>query len=248
MANGSSLNWGAAIGGVAVAVGLVVASSVFGGALVESRKAQRVVTVKGLAEREVQADIAAWRLEYRGEGADAREALAAAEAGQKAILAFARAGGISEADVGTEPTGLRIERMILNEADGQVERKRFVVTGAARIRTANVDALTRLTTRTQELIDAGVLLGANDYAEAPRPTFIFTGLNAIKPSLIAQATQAARASAEQFAEDSGATVGAIASANQGVIVILPRDGEQSEQLERDKLVRVVSTIEYYLTD
>jgi hypothetical protein len=80
------------------------------------------------------------------------------------------------------------------------------------------------------------------------PTFIFNGLNALKPALIAEATANARAAAEQFARDSGNALGGIRQANQGVFVILPRDQapgvQEGSQLR--KVVRVVSTVQYLL--
>ena len=68
--------------------------------------------------------------------------------------------------------------------------------------------------------------------------------NAIKPALIAEATANARQSAEQFAKDSGARIGGIRSANQGVVDISDRD----QGSPRVKKVRVVTTVEYFLTD
>ena len=66
--------------------------------------------------------------------------------------------------------------------------------------------------------------------------------------MIAEATSIARAAAEQFARDSGSGLGGIRQANQGVFVILPRDQapglNESSQLQ--KIVRVVSTVQYFL--
>ncbi len=242
------LNWGAAIGGVAVALGIAIAAWIMAGSLIEMRRAERVVTVKGLAEREVTADVASWSLPFRGVGDTSKAALAEADRSLNAVRDFAIAGGVDAADVANEPYALRIERRVLNEVGGQVERVRYVVATAVRIRTTNVDAVVELTAKTQELLDAGVLLGAADYSEAAKPQFFYTRLNDIKPGLIEEATKAARASAAQFAKDSGATVGDIASANQGVIQILARDGQYEERFEREKVVRVVSTVRYYLED
>src|SRR3546814_4297330 len=55
--------------------------------------------------------------------------------------------------------------------------------------------------------------------------FTFTRLNTIKPEMVAEATRDARASAEQFAKDSGAGVGSIKQATQGYFTIESRDGE-----------------------
>src|SRR3546814_7363412 len=75
-------------------------------------------------------------------------------------------------------------------------------------------------------------------------------LDEIKPEMIAEATKAARAGAQQFAADSGSSVGAIRQANQGVFTIGPRAGVGAAlgDGEIEKLVRVVSTIEFFLTE
>lgn len=245
MANGG---WGVAAGGLLLAVGVAFAGHQLGQSLIDRERAARVVTVKGLAERAVEADVAFWRIPFRGEGADGSAALTAAERARETVAAFAVDGGLAPDAVSAEPYTLRIERMFVNTPQGQQERVRYIAVGAVRIRTERVAEVAALTAETNALLDAGVLLGENDYAEAVRPEFLFTGLNAIKPAMLAEATQAARASARQFAEDSGAAVGAIASANQGVIQILPRDGRFDERTERYKIVRVVSTVAYYLED
>jgi hypothetical protein len=80
------------------------------------------------------------------------------------------------------------------------------------------------------------------------PAFVFTGLNAIKPEMIAQATRDARGAGEQFAADSGSRLGGIRSASQGLFQILPRDAAPGEMESRqiNKTVRVVTTVEYAL--
>ena len=241
--------WGMAVGGIALAAAVGFAGHEVSGALLDMKRAERIVTVKGLAEREVEADLAFWRIPFRGEGVDGVAAIAAAERSRQAIAGFAANGGINVGELTVEPYSLRVERMFVRNSSGiDEERVRYVAVGAIRVRSTNVDALAQLTGRTQDLLDAGVLLGENDMSGAAQAEFLFTELNAIKPALIAEATEAARSSARQFAEDSGARVGAIASANQGVIQILPRDGQYNERTERYKIVRVVGTIRYYLED
>lgn len=240
--------WGAALGGLAMAAGIAYAGLEVGSSLVESKRASRTVVVKGLAEREVTANVASWRLPFRGQADSSQAAIAAAERSRAAVIAFAKKGGVGDEALSSEPYVLRIERNYLTEGGRQVEMVRYVAVGAVRIRTDDVAAVAGLAAETQALLDGGVLIGENDYGEALRPVYLFTELNAIKPELIAEATKAARRSADQFASDSGAVVGGIAEANQGVIQITPRDGDAQEWFERDKIVRVVSTVAYYLED
>ena len=94
--------------------------------------------------------------------------------------------------------------------------------------------------RSGELVRAGVAFAP--WGDAP--AFLYTKLNDLKPALLAEATQAARRTAEQFAKDSESRVGRIRSANQGQISIEDRDSGTPDV----KKVRVVSTIEYELRD
>jgi len=72
--------------------------------------------------------------------------------------------------------------------------------------------------------------------------FFYTQLETIKPEMIAEATRDARRAAEQFAQDSGSTVGAIRTAQQGYFSIDDRD-----QFSPDwKTIRVVTTVQYIL--
>lgn len=80
------------------------------------------------------------------------------------------------------------------------------------------------------------------------PTYLFNGLNDIKPDMIAEATASARKAAAHFARDANTELGGLRRANQGVFQILARDqapGVMEEQ-QPVKTVRVVSTVEYYL--
>ena len=72
----------------------------------------------------------------------------------------------------------------------------------------------------------------------------FTGLTSVKPQLIEEATKNARASAEKFAKDSGSRVGKIKTANQGQITV----EEADESTPQKKKIRVVSTVVYFLND
>lgn len=79
--------------------------------------------------------------------------------------------------------------------------------------------------------------------------YTFTKLNAIKPEMVAEATKDARSAAEQFAKDSGTSVGGIKSATQGYFSIEARDGDQGGWGVSDtpfKKVRVVTTVDFYL--
>jgi hypothetical protein len=81
-----------------------------------------------------------------------------------------------------------------------------------------------------------------------QPSYMFTNLNAVKPEMLAEAVENARESAQEFAAVSGQTIEQVKSARQGVFQILPRDliNYASEQNQRYKKIRVVSTIDFFI--
>jgi len=112
------------------------------------------------------------------------------------------------------------------------------------LRTTDIERAQAAVKRQFELVRRGVLL-----EEGSGMAFTFTGLNAIKPEMVAEATKDARASAEQFAKDSGSQVGPIRNATQGYFSIDARDGDSGDWGVADtpfKKVRVVTTVDFLL--
>ena len=93
-----------------------------------------------------------------------------------------------------------------------------------------------------DLAKQNIVMLRQDYNN--RLEFLFTKLNDIKPKMVQTATQNAREVALKFAKDSDSKLGKIKSARQGQFSISDRDSNTPNI----KKVRVVSTIEYYLSD
>ena len=96
---------------------------------------------------------------------------------------------------------------------------RFVLTEDIVVRSSDVDKLVAASRNISDLLRDGVVLTSDQYNSGP--SFIFTKLNDLKPEMLTQATKRARKAAEQFARESGAKVGAIFHANQGLFTIGP---------------------------
>ena len=93
-----------------------------------------------------------------------------------------------------------------------------------------------------ELGKKGIVFTADDYES--RTEYIFTQLNQVKPTMVEEATRKAREIALKFAADSKSKLGKIKRASQGQFSIRPRDKNNPHI----KKLRVVSTVEYYLSD
>jgi hypothetical protein len=230
----TSTSW---IAGLLVAAGLAAGGWAVGEGLKGLRVADRYVTVKGLAEKEVPADLVIWPITYVQPGNDLGEMYARIERNNTVIQDFLKANGLAEAQVSSAPPKLSDY-----EADGGYDNGRrpfrYRAEVVLTVRSQKVDAVKAAMQRAGELVKQGIVFA--NYAA--QPEFVFTGLNQIKPALIAEATQNARTAAEQFAADSGSHVGGIRSANQGLISINDRDAGSPDI----KIVRVVTTVEYGL--
>jgi hypothetical protein len=231
-----------------VAAGLAAGGWFVGRGFVASRTADRYVTVKGVAERDVSADLALWPLQLVATSDDLAAAQTEVNKNVRQILAFLGRHGVDT--TGVELQGLEVTDRLANRFGGEQGsgQPRFIVQQALMVRSMDPETVAAAGQQVGELVEAGVVLSSGTGFGPAQPTFLFTHLNDVKPEMIAEATASAREAAEQFAADSDTRVGGIRQASQGVFVILPRDQapgiNETQQLR--KTVRVVSTIDYYL--
>jgi uncharacterized protein len=230
----------AAILGISLALGIAAAGALVANALAEARATQRVVTVRGLAEREVPADTAIWPVVFTVTGDELGQLQRQVEQNYRVIREFMTARGFAADEMSTIVPRISDQQA---QMPGQDVRpgSRYVAEAALTLRTRRVEAMRRAMQDSGELVLAGIVLVRSwEY----QPQYLFTGLDAIKPEMIAAATRDARSAAQQFAADSGSRVGSIRSAQQGYFSISDRDPFSPEH----KQVRVVTTVEYFLVD
>lgn len=226
---------------VVVATGLAAAGWFAAQGMARLKTQDRFVTVKGSAEKIVDADLVVWPLSHTVAGNDLPQVQRQLDANTATIREFFTKAGFKADEIVVSPPRLEDRWAWAYGENRPPERYRYSTT--VTLRTNRVtDAIAALR-RTGELVSRGILIGGQE-GGGSEPQFEYTRLNAIKPALIAEATAAARKSAEQFAQDSGARLGGIRSANQGVVSINDRD-RGSPQV---KTVRVVTTVEYFLKD
>ncbi|HWK41693.1 MAG TPA: SIMPL domain-containing protein [Croceibacterium sp.] len=219
-----------------LAVGLIIGGYLLGDGLTRAREADRSVTVRGLAERDVTADLATWTISYSASAGNLATAQASVDADTAAIQAFFKELGFP--DDALQPTGVNVSSFT---NDGIAT---FTVRQRVTLRTTDIERAERAVRRQFDLVRRGVLL-----EEGSGMAYTFTKLNDIKPEMVAEATKDARKAAEQFAKDSGTGVGGIKQATQGYFEISARDGDGGGWGVADtpfKKVRVVTTIDFYL--
>ena len=229
-----------------LAIALVLAGTAIGGGVRAFRTGDRYVSVKGIAEREVKANLALWPIRISVASNSLSEAQGRLVADAAAVQRFFQSGGLPATAV--EVQGVDATDLMTQMYRQNTPTHRYIVGQTLMVRTSDVDRIGKLNERIGELVGSGVAISQPAEGGPQGPYYLFTNLNSIKPAMIAEATTNARAAAEQFARDSGASLGSIRQASQGLFQILPRDAAPSQMEEKQmmKTVRVVSTVDYLL--
>jgi hypothetical protein len=165
-------------------------------------------------------------------------------------LGFLKKQGFKDAEITRLPTRT-IDRQAREFTPGgqTSERFRYVVTTSVVVRTPNIDLVQKTLGSTEELLKSGVVLDGEREGNFANPRYVVSRFNDLRLQLLAEATKNARSIAQQFAADSGAQVGKIHSANQGMIQIFGSDGNDesgpySPTSTAVKKIRAVSTFEF----
>ncbi|WP_303762734.1 SIMPL domain-containing protein [Sphingobium yanoikuyae] len=218
-----------------LAIGVIAGGYLLGDGLKRARAADRSVTVRGLAEKDVTADLATWSISYSATGTDLPTVRAEIDANTRELKAYFASLGFKP-DALT-PVGAGVNQYLNNGINN------ITITQRMLLRTTDIARAQRAVAQQFDLVRRGVTL-----QEGSGMRYSFTRLNDLKPPMVAAATRDARAAAEQFAKDSGAGVGGIKSATQGYFSIDPRDGEGGDGSSDTpyKKVRVVTTVDFYL--
>lgn len=227
-----------AIFGGLLAVGLIGSGLAIGSGIINAQVGNRQVTVRGLSEKDVVADLAVLNLHFSAAGDDLDVLKSRIDGDLVKVRAFLKSQGYPDAAVTVgrlEVTDLKAQAY-----QPQPDLPHYRVGQGVTVRTAEVDRVARTDRALDQLVRQDVLL---DFSA---PTYVFTRLNEVRPAMIAEATASARTGAEQFAQDSGAPLGPIRQATQGSFEILARQDIDEESTSLEKRVRVVATVTYQL--
>lgn len=208
---------------------------------VHFRDAERSVTVKGLSEKEMPADVAIWPIRFTEVGNELGALYGALQSKNEKIIKFLEDQGFKQDELSVAVPGIQ-DRQAQGFTEDQVRSGRYAGTSAVTVYSKDIAQVRKAMANLAQLGQNGIAISGQDY-EA-RTQFLFTQLNQLKPGMIEEATRNAREVAEKFAHDSGSKLGKIKKASQGQFTIEDRDSNTPYI----KKVRIVSTVEYYLVD
>ncbi len=243
------------LAGLLISVGLIGFGAFTAKAIYQAKVSDHYVTVKGLAERQVKANLAAWEIDFQEADNDLTAANGRIQRDQQLVGSFLQKNGFNNSELELRPT--KVSDAFANPYNSSNQAKyRYVITSGIRVRTSQVDLIPKASQQTNTLIQAGVPLSfsTSDYSSDlnPNPSYYFTQLDQIRPGMLSDATNSAYLIAQQFTKDTHTKLKGIRRASQGVFQIMSRDaaseGNNSDNQASSiyKKVRLVTTIDYFL--
>lgn len=226
--------------GVFLFLGLATMGYLLAHAAIQVKQYERSVKVKGLSEHEYPADIVIWPIKFTEASNQVESLYDSLDDSSNKIKTFLKAHGIKDDEISVSAPSIT-DKSAQQYGNSNVQF-RYVATQNVTVYSHHIDTVRNAMKFLSQLGKQGIVLGGNGYQAQAQ--YLFTRLNEVKPEMIEEATQNAREVAQKFAADSHSTLGKIKKASQGQFSISSRD----QNNPHIKKVRVVSTIEYYLSD
>lgn len=225
---------------ILIAIAIVISGFFIGNMHKTGKAFDRYVQVKGLSEKEVEADLAVWPINIILTGNDLKTLKGNIEIQNQQVYQFFIDQGFDDSELTKGMVNITDARSNLYNNNAQYSEFRYLSKSEFTVRTKDIKKLQMALQESLKLMSQGIVLGSkNEW----RPIeYMFTELNNLKPAMIEEATKNARLVAEKFARDSDSKVGPIRMARQGQFSINDRDQNTPEI----KIIRVVSTIDYQL--
>ena len=198
----------------------------------------RKVVVKGLAEKEVEADKVTWPILSKEIGNDLPQLYQTINHTTSTIRQFLLANGVK-----AEEININAPVVIDLNAERYGENKnpyRYNITSIITVTSNNVKLIRSLIARQGELLQKGIAIVDGGYDNPVK--YEFVAFRKMKPKMMQEAIENAEQTAEQFAKNSKSNLNKIVSADQGQFSIEDRD----QNTPYIKKVRVVTTIVYSL--
>ncbi|MGN0280811.1 MAG: SIMPL domain-containing protein [Prevotella sp.] len=200
----------------------------------------RKVTVKGLSEKEVEADKVTWPIPTKELGNDLPELYQRISQTTQKVKTFLKQHGVKDSEISVNaPVVIDLNA---DQYNNNIRAYRYNITSTITVTSSNVKLVRSIMARQGELLKQGVAVVDGGYEN--RTMYEYVSFQKMKPEMMQEAIQNAETTARQFAENSNSKLNKIVSADQGQFSIDDRDSNTPYI----KKVRVVTTVTYSLKD
>lgn len=203
--------------GVALAIGLIVSSMIFGWFFAKSKKSDEAITVTGSAKKRIKSDLVVWSAGVSVQSPQFQDGYKQLSDGIPRIKEYLVSKGIPE----NQMTVSSIATVTLKKQDANgaetSEITGYSMKQQVEVRSNDVDKIAQIAREATELIKQGILIESN------APQYYYTQIGDLKIEMLGEAAKDAKVRAEKIAASTGNSIGSVRSAKMGVLQITPAD-------------------------
>lgn len=231
------------IAAAVLALGLVLSSFVLSRFFV-SVKHEKAITVKGYAEQDIVSDIGKFSCTSGARDADMKAAYEKSLADLAAVMDYLKRSGFAESEINVEAVHLSQVKKRNEKGVQTNEIEYYDAYQTVAITSTNVTLVRQVSIKMADLLKQDINVSVCS------PEFLVSDLKDIKLALLAAATEDGFRRAQALAKHSGASVGALVSAEQGVLQITRRHSTETSSYGMydtstiEKTVKAVVTLQY----
>lgn len=206
--------------GIALAIGLVLSSVIFGWFYSKTKKGDEAITVTSSAKKRIKSDLVVWSAGVSSQSAQLTDAYRQLSESVPRIKQYLISKGIAEGQM----TVSSITTTTLKKQDANGNETSEVTGYSLRqeieIRSSEVDKVAQIAREATELINQGILIESNP------PQYYYTQIGDLKVEMLGEAAKDAKVRAEKIAASTGNSIGAVKSARMGVLQITAADSTE----------------------
>ena len=180
------------------------------------------IHVTGLGKRDFKSDLIVWEADFSRKDMDLQAAFESLKSDREIVAAYLAEKGISESEMTLSAVSNHKEFDYHYDDQGRRHQQftGYALRQTVELQSSDIEKVEDISREITELINRGIEINS------PAPQYFYTRLSDLKIEMIAEATEDARIRAEQIAENAGARLGNLQSAQMGIFQIIGQNSNE----------------------
>ncbi len=207
-------------GGVALALGLIISSLIFGWFYSNSKKGDEAFAVSGSAKRRITSDLVVWNAGVSAQSPDLQGAYRVLSENIPRIKQYLAGRGIPDDQMTVSAISTTTLKRQDSNGNETSEVAGYSLSQQIEVRSTDVARIAQIAREATELINQGILI------ESKAPQYYYTKIGDLKIEMLGEAAKDAKERAERIASSTGNSIGSVRSAKMGVMQITAADSTE----------------------
>lgn len=203
--------------GLALAIGIVIATVIGGWFFVKGKRGDQTITVTGSAKERITSDMVIWKAAVSYQAPVLSDAYRSLSEAVPRVKAYMVSKGVAENQITVSSISSQTLHGKASDGSETSEIAGYSLRQELEVRSGEVEKIAKIARESTELINQGILL------ESMAPEYHYTKLGDLKIKILAAAAKDAQERAKQIANSTGSSIGSVRSARMGVLQITPAD-------------------------